>query len=1151
MDQAKEVIDLKKRLIQFDEVIKMTQNLNSELHKKIENLEIENRTLEEEYHTLRDNYEHMKKRFEALQKEMLDFKTNMSKKSGMLDWIVNSGVKDENSKLKEKIHALETELNLKIQENEQIHIEIFEEKQNFNKIIQDLESEIEKMKFNINDKITELNSVSEKNSNLVSIQRTLENNLNNISESLKKTESELKLKESKWKNKKSQFKQEIDNKNKIQKNLLPINEYKDKNLNCLNFEYIYSHNFIQEYLTPSFKLFTNVMNNFSSVINSSDNFIELLIERFNYIYTNIDLKTEHRGYLFACDKLRFHSFTLQQIFRTIVLFSKILVRKFENLEKESSEQGSNINNLIMNILLNSNIILTLLNKSSVYVELLVKYYKILIKEERKISYNDEILDSSTKLKINKDLKSSLSLISANFSALLKKINLLTNFNLEYNLQNISVVSDNTSGIVIKVSKNYFKNYKYNSAIKLSQKFSVIESILKSDLLNIKKNFAEFNKHFILKSEIEYKIFEVIKEESKNKYNYPIINLSAFKMNNENIKKNLNNLSEFLNKLFSILGTNNTSSNNNLENISNSNTESIQGGNSSLSNPSQILNLLSTNSWELSSNIYIPFLLIFEKFEKKKNFNEELIKSYHSHEPAVDYEEAIRNKAILKEMQEKENLQSRDRENYLNKINEYEEDLKRYRDKLNEEKNLNDLLRMEMMNKRDRDNTGLTATSSNMNLSLSEIEEKESHSLEFEDFLKHQINISEIQYEILSDDVQSGKQRSTFKLSNNDRAIPLTKFTAQIENNQDVSVLYHRKIIEKLQRYASKVKNFDFKVLSNLHLEELKSENENKLSEFSKKYEEEISSLKLQLEQKDNNIFGYQQTIMMLNDSVNEYETKISEITQKYEDQIKSVKDQMKMKESSVLDNNQVIKNLNATLEEYKNKLAENTKTRDSEILSLKKIIEQKEGSITGFTQTISNLNNSIKAYDDKILKMTQKYEDQIKSYVDQIKSKDSSIYEDSQTIKKLNASLEEYKNKLTDNTKKYEEEIKSFKQIIEQKENNIYGYTQTITFLNEAVHESEEKISKLTQKYEDQIKSINEQMKSKESNEQEALKLADSAKKYEEEITNLKQIIEQKNNNIFGYTQTIMFLNQAASDLDDLKTYVSDCQKCKKYIKDE
>lgn len=1121
MDQSKEVIDLKKRLIQFDEVIKMTQNLNSELHKKIENLEIENRTLEEEYHTLKDNYEHMKKRFEALQKEMLDFKSNMSKKSGMLDWIVNSGVKDENSKLKDKIQALETELNLKIQENEQIHIEIFEEKQNFNKIIQDLESDIEKMRFNITDKITELNSVCEKNSFLVGIQSRLESNLNNISESLKKTENELKSKESKWKNKKSQFKQEIEIKNKIQANLLPINEYKEESLNFLNFEYINSHNFLQDYLSPSFKLFTNILNNFSQVLNSSDNFLELLIERFNYIYTNIDLKTEHRGYLFACDKLRFHTFTLQQILRTVVLFSKILAKKIENLEKDidSSENNNNLNNLIINILLNSNIILTLLNKSAVYMELLVKYYKILIKEERKISYNDEILDSSTKLKINKDLKISLALMSANFYALLKKINLLTNFNLEYNLQNISVVSDNTSGIVIKISKNYFKNYKYNSAIKLSQKFSVIESLLKCDLLSLKKSFTEFSKHFILKTEIEYKIFEVIKEESKNKYNYPIINLSAFKMNNENLKKVLNNLSEILNKLFSILNSN-----------INTNTDSVQ-----------ILNLLSTNSWELSSRLYIPFLLIFEKFEKNKNFNAELIKSYHSQEPAVDYEEAIRNKSILKEMLEKENLQSRDRENYLNKINEYEEDLKRYRDKLNEEKNVNDLLRMEMINKRDRDNdtTGLTITGTNSIIN-SEIEAQSAECLEFEDYLKHQINISEIQYEILSDDVQSGKQRSTFKLSNNDRAIPLTKFTAQIENNQDVSVLYHRKILEKLQRYASKVKNFDFKVLSSLHLDEVKSEYENKISELARKYEEEISSLRLHLEQKENNIFGYQQTITMLNDSLNEYETKISEISKKYEDQIKSVKDQMKLKDSSVTDNNQVIKNLNSTIEEYKNKLAENLKKTESEILTLKKLIEQKENSITGFTQTISNLNNSIKAYDDKIIKMTQKYEDQIKTYIDQIKTKDTSLIEDSLNIKKL-----------TESTKKYEEEIKSYKQIIEQKDNNIFGYTQTINFLNEAVNDSEEKISKLIQKYEDQIKSINERLKSQESSEQETLKLTECAKKYEEEITSLKETIVQKDNNIFGYTQTIMFLNQAATDLDDLKTHVSDCVKCKKFIKDE
>ena len=68
---------------------------------------------------------------------------------------MNSGLKEEHDQLKEKVSTLEIELNLKIQENEQIHIEIFDEKQNFNKIIWSLESEIEKTKLILSDKISE------------------------------------------------------------------------------------------------------------------------------------------------------------------------------------------------------------------------------------------------------------------------------------------------------------------------------------------------------------------------------------------------------------------------------------------------------------------------------------------------------------------------------------------------------------------------------------------------------------------------------------------------------------------------------------------------------------------------------------------------------------------------------------------------------------------------------------------------------------------------------------------------------------------------------------------------------------------------------------------------------------------------------------
>jgi hypothetical protein len=835
----KENLELRKRLIQFDEVIKMTQNLNSELQKKNENLEIENRTLEEDFHTLKDNYDNLKKRFEQLQKEISEVKNNNNKKSSMFGWIMNSGQKEEIESMRDKIITLESELQLKIQENEQIHIEIFEEKQNFNKIITNLECEVEKMKLMINDKVAEIHSVNDKNSFLINTQKKLEASLNQISESLKNTENELLTKISKWKVKKELMKKEIFQKERLTKNLLSLNDFKIEKINYLNQEFFNNFSYVSDYSNKSFRLVNNIIKDLTKLLNQSDSVIINLIERYNYIYQNIDLKTEHRGYLYICDKLRFHSFTLSQMLKTSYLLLKTLKKKIETVHEEKS---------FVNILLLINIILTLLNKSTTYIILLSKYFKVLLKEERKISYN-EVLDVSVKQQINKSLKNSIQNLTSIIQIMMKKVNLVFHFDLDYNLKNIQIMSDNTSGIVIKVSKDYFKNYKNSTILKIRQKVKLLNSI-KDDFLLLKNYFLVFVKNIILKSDIEYKFFEVIKEENKNKYNYPIINLTAFKLNNDNLKSSLQDLSETVCKMTSFYF------------------EEADSINS--------ISSMYFCSWDIDGLLFIPFLSFLVSTERIAEYNKIKIEDYQTQQEGVDYQVAMRNKAALQEMLEKENLLSRDRENYLNKIKEYEEDIERYRNKLTEEQNLNDLMKLQMANSENRQNNNQinshknSDNSSSLNIATITNSQEELYIQpnEFEDFLQNQINFSDLRYEILSDDVQSGKQRSSFKLTepSSDKAIPLTKFTAQIEKDSDVTILYHRKLLEKLHRYAGKVKSFDLKVMSAIQTEEINKEFENKFSEAHKKFQEQIDYLSLQLEQKDNNIIGYTQTIEFLSEA---------------------------------------------------------------------------------------------------------------------------------------------------------------------------------------------------------------------------------------------------------------------------------------------
>lgn len=88
-----------------------------------------------------------------------------------------------------------------------------------------------------------------------------------------------------------------------------------------------------------------------------------------------------------------------------------------------------------------------------------------------------------------------------------------------------------------------------------------------------------------------------------------------------------------------------------------------------------------------------------------------------------------------------------------------------------------------------------------------------------------------------------KYRSSFKLSSlKNEPIQLTKFIPQIENN-DISVLYHRKVLEKIMQYKSKVRSIDLKAMSNIYLDEVKQEYEHKLTNLEKQLKSEINNQK--------------------------------------------------------------------------------------------------------------------------------------------------------------------------------------------------------------------------------------------------------------------------------------------------------------------
>lgn len=133
-------MDDNKKISLLSEKIK---NLKSELDftlQQKEDLELKNRSFEEEISQLNFNNDNLKKRFEALQNELTQAKEK--KKSGMLDWVMSSSVKDENSELKNRLLLLENELDIKIKENEDLHSSIFDIKFSLEQKLEQLELKI-------------------------------------------------------------------------------------------------------------------------------------------------------------------------------------------------------------------------------------------------------------------------------------------------------------------------------------------------------------------------------------------------------------------------------------------------------------------------------------------------------------------------------------------------------------------------------------------------------------------------------------------------------------------------------------------------------------------------------------------------------------------------------------------------------------------------------------------------------------------------------------------------------------------------------------------------------------------------------------------------------------------------------------------------
>ena len=280
--------------------------------------------------------------------------------------------------------------------------------------------------------------------------------------------------------------------------------------------------------------------------------------------------------------------------------------------------------------------------------------------------------------------------------------------------------------------------KRKNLIKNTIKLTFLNEIL-TNINELKKLFGSLTFSYKTKLEYDLKIFDVLKEDKlKN------MKMTSLNMNAGRIRGYINDVNNSLDKLIPFI--------------------------------EKFKQIFKKVSWEFSelkdSAIYRNYTATHQ-INSLIEFNEKIVKEYQSIEKGVSYNEGIKNKKMIRELIDKENQLNKDKENFLGKVKEYEDELIDYENKLLEEKNVSDLLKIsnyeleteincirEVLkdNNINYDKDKLSSTNTNISRSTNENDTNSNLKDQFEEFLKGQKNLTEEDYEVLSYDVESGKQR---------------------------------------------------------------------------------------------------------------------------------------------------------------------------------------------------------------------------------------------------------------------------------------------------------------------------------------------------------------------------------------------------------
>ena len=500
--------EMKNKLIKLSQVLKLEKKSKEDYAEKNQVLETKNHSLEEENNTLHVNYDNIKKRYDQLQKELSETKENAKKNNfSMFSYFTSSNIKEENKIMLERIKILENELEIKIKENEDCHVEVFDIKQQCNKMIEELEEKLSKNEKELKNSIEEGKNLKDKNITLQNLKDIAENNIIKKDEEINTLTRLYTNQKFEYEIMEKQLTSKLNEKEKVEKIISNINEY--FNFSNLIYEFDFLKHFkIKNKLFQRQKLFLQKILEITQILISEN--IEYLIEYFKDRFNFYILLTNDKKTTFIIEKIISYLILLQQYLRTLNIFIGLIIFLFEN------EKNEDIN--LQKLILYKNISLVFIFKSFELFKLIFKYIIELSKYFEEIPYIDS--------KYIYDLMSILNLF-------IKKLFICFNFNKIYNLKNINILTDRTFHVSIKISKTYFENYKNINFPNYDPK--LLLKLFNKDIPTIKKIYEDFLSKFSISNEKEFSFLEknqIIIEKNK---------IDEIRKNGEFINKYLNGI----------------------------------------------------------------------------------------------------------------------------------------------------------------------------------------------------------------------------------------------------------------------------------------------------------------------------------------------------------------------------------------------------------------------------------------------------------------------------------------------------------------------------------------------------------------------------------------------------------------------------------